>query len=442
MAITSVTTKTDFGKTVAYYNNNVIFQLAKYDVTNKIFETSIYNTKGVLTEIDTILYNSTGRLTTLVRYDVSHKVIDTSNYNYNSKNQVDTIFHYNANGIKVSTDYYVNNLWDHTTKEQLPAPITNGWSSIAGNSSIDVSKALSEIVSVQDVIPIDSFAFHLKTAHFEDAWGAGYTGKGIVIADLDSGIDLNNADLSSSVSSLSYNFVDSNTNVQDNNGHGTFTASEMIASNNGDSVIGGSYDAQLLVLKVANQYGCASSSNVMKAIYYAVDNGADIINLSMGSSLEQPMVKSAMDYARQHNVLISVSSGNTLSDKPQYPAIYATSNGNICAVGATFNLNGNEAFNAVSSKAGSNTAYNYVTATGTNVVGYDQLGAVTVMGGTSMAAPLVASEMAILKQALKSTSLYTTDTIDDAVMKLVTHDTHSIQLVGITPIAGCDNLIV
>jgi subtilisin family serine protease len=207
----------------------------------------------------------------------------------------------------------------------------------------------------------------------------------------------------------------------------------MIASRNGDSVTGAAYDAELMVLKAMDKNGSGTSQNVAKAIYYAVDHGADVINLSMNSSVDQPLIKTALDYAKAHDVLTAISSGNSLANTPNCPANYAMTNSNVCSVGATFDMNGSEVFNAVSSKAGTISSYNYVDAGGTNITGYDQSGKVVTMAGTSMAAPLVASEMAVIKQALESVNLYSMNQIDDMTMSIINNNTHNVQLVGIQP---------
>lgn len=304
------------------------------------------------------------------------------------------------------------------------------WNTTTGYGAIDVLNALSNALGkkLQDVSAPDSISYGLKTAHFDDAWAAGYTGKGQTIAVIDSGIDLNNKDLTAHLSKDSFNFVANNTNVQDDFGHGTFVASEIVAANNGDAITGAAYDAELMVLKATNNLGNATSANVAKAIYYAVDHGADIITVSLSSVLPQPLLKAAFDYAKSHDVLVAVSAGNTAANKPSYPAIYAATNNNVVSVGATSNILGKEYFSAISGKAGSVESYNYVVAVGVGDQGYDQNGNLTKMSGTSMAAPLVAAEMAILKQALEQTGAYVNNVIDDMVMNYVTHDTHSIQL--------------
>lgn len=445
MAVTSTTTKSATGTTITVFNNGIVNLVSQYDIKSKLQQTLAYDTKGNLTSITKYKYDASGKIIETDVYNSLNQLTGVNKFTYTSTNKIDTITHYGANDNITSIDYYVNGKFDHSSglsSSLSTTTIAGAWSNIAGCGAIDVLKALSDAThtAIKDVTAPD-INWALKAAHFDDAWSAGFTGKGIVIANIDTGIDLNNTDLNKHISKDSWNFISNTANVQDDNGHGTFTASEMIASNNGDSIIGGAYDAEIMVLKALNNLGNGTADNIAKAIYYAVDHGADIINLSLNSLVAQPLLKTAFAYAAQHDVLIAASSGNNLSNTPNYPAIYATTNTNVCSVGATFSLNGSEIFNAVSSKAGSNTAYNYVTAGGTNISGYNQAGAVTTMAGTSMAAPLVAAEMAILKQAIEGIGNVASNLIDDLVMKYVTHDTHVLQIVGVQAIAGVDHLM-
>lgn len=446
MAITSTTVKTTTGRVINIFNDGIIKQVSQYDTKSRLQQMLSYDTKGILSSTTKYQYDASGKIIETVVFNSTGKLTAVNKYKYTASNKLDTVVHYDANDKITSTDFYVDGKFDHSSGISSSLALTTdagAWNNIAGCSSIDVLKALSHATNtvIKDVTAPD-INWALKAAHFDDAWAAGYTGKGIVIAAIDTGIDLKNIDLNSRISKDSWNFVANNANVQDDNGHGTFIASEMIASNNSDSITGGAYDAEIMVLKALNSSGNGTADNIAKAIRYAVDHGADIINLSLSSVVAQPTIKTALQYAASHDVLVAAAAGNNLSNAPNYPAVYATTNKNVCAVGATFSMNGAEVFNAVSSKAGSNTAYNYVNAGGTAVTGYDKAGAVTTMSGTSMAAPLVAAEMAILKQAIESMGNVVNNLIDDMVMNYVTHDTHALQIVGIQPFTAVDQLMI
>ena len=138
---------------------------------------------------------------------------------------------------------------------------------------------------------------------------------------------------------------------------------------------------------------------------------------------------------------MSIISGNSGKISPDYPAIYAKTNDNVISVGATSSLvNKLDNFASYSNKAGTNIEYNYVVAPGSSVTGLGLNGNIVKMSGTSMAAPMVAAEMAILEQYLMGIGIYQKSDIDEMVMDYVIHGTDMVGLVGITPIP--DSLLV
>jgi subtilisin family serine protease len=110
---------------------------------------------------------------------------------------------------------------------------------------------------------------------------------------------------------IGWNFVDGNNNPWDRSGHGTHISGIIAAcTDNGLGITAVNADAVIMPLKVANFAGQARSSAVAAAIYYAVDNGARVINLSLGGELITELERTAARYAADNNVLIVVSAGN------------------------------------------------------------------------------------------------------------------------------------
>lgn len=110
---------------------------------------------------------------------------------------------------------------------------------------------------------------------------------------------------------IGWNFVNNDNNPWDLSGHGTHIGGVIAAcTNNGIGIAGISSQAQIMVLKVANFIGQARSASVASAIYYAVDQGARVINLSLGSELVTDLEIAAAQYAQQRDVLIIVAAGN------------------------------------------------------------------------------------------------------------------------------------
>lgn len=118
---------------------------------------------------------------------------------------------------------------------------------------------------------------------------------------------------------IGWNFVDDDNNPWDQAGHGTHVAGVIAAaSGNSLGIAGINRSAKIMPLKVLNFIGRGRSSGISEAIYYAVANGAQIINLSLGGAEISPFEQRAIDYAYAQNVLIVVASGNSGVDTANF----------------------------------------------------------------------------------------------------------------------------
>ena len=279
------------------------------------------------------------------------------------------------------------------------------WSSNSGWGQINVGQSLERVhanYSTVNLVDTSGAPIYLREMGFTAAWANGFTGKGVVIADIDTGFDFKNYVLTQGIdfSAYNWNFIDHNNNVQDDNGHGTMTASEMVADpHTGYGVYGAAFDAELMVLKVLDASGKGSVSNVCEAIYYAVDHGADVINMSLGQHYPNLQLLTAMKYAWSHDVVVVAAAGNNGGNSPSYPAAYGQTFSNVIAVGASENSHSGVDLASFSNHAGSTQPYNYVTANGVDLIGFGIDNTLWLWSGTSMAAPLVASQAAILQSA-------------------------------------------
>jgi subtilisin family serine protease len=295
--------------------------------------------------------------------------------------------------------------------EALMAPVvlnqsSTSWTVNSGFGQADVAKAFSAIL---DLTPLTSNSipsllnqWDLNAMHFQAAWSSGATGKGVVMAEIDTGIDLGNFALTQNLSAYDWNFVNNNANVQDDNGHGTAIASELIASGMGvaPTIVGAAASAQLMVLKALDANGNASDANVINAINYAVAHGANVINLSLGGINPDPAELIAITNAVNQGVIICMASGNVGATNPQYPAAYAENMNTAIAVGAsTLTSTGAAVMASFSNQAGSATSYNYVDAPGANILAYGLNGVLQTWSGSSFATPLVSAEAADLLSA-------------------------------------------
>ena len=138
--------------------------------------------------------------------------------------------------------------------------------------------------------------------------GAPCTGRGIIVGVVDTGVDISHPDLQGQISSASKSFDPLSSTVDDTDGHGTFIAGLIAArADNGIGIVGVAPDATILSLKEDLQ-----SDNVARAIRYAADHGAAVINLSLGGPFPDEVQRAAIDYATQvpFNAIVVASAGN------------------------------------------------------------------------------------------------------------------------------------
>lgn len=151
----------------------------------------------------------------------------------------------------------------------------------------------------------------------------------IIVAILDTGIDKDHEDLTGVVIA-EVNFTDSPT-LSDINGHGTHIAGIIAANNNNNKGIAGiASKVHLMNVKVADDTGQCEASNVALGITWAVDNGANVINISLELTEKSAALSEAVEYAWNKGALLIAAAGNNISNIPVYPAGY----GNVISVAA------------------------------------------------------------------------------------------------------------
>jgi subtilisin family serine protease len=193
-----------------------------------------------------------------------------------------------------------------------------------------------------------------------------------------------------------WDFVNNDNNPTDDHGHGTNVAGIAVASgNNSNGYAGVNWNSKIMVCKILDDNNSGFYSWWADAIYYAVDNGASVINLSAGGNGSSTLLENAINYAYNNNVVIVVSTGNQNS-VIQYPARYT----NAFAVGSTDSDDTRSAPFFWSSTSGSNFGpeLDFV-APGNYIYGLSYSSNTnfnTYWGGTSQAAPHVAGLVSLL----------------------------------------------
>jgi len=313
----------------------------------------------------------------------------------------------------------------------LDTPLAQ-WSTYSGYGVVNVASALSAVLGTT-IKQGASFTSSIEqwpitVSHFQDAWAAGATGKGVVVAVIDTGIDLSNSAVNHNISPLSWNFISNTANVQDDNGHGTAVASLINSRPTLDkakALNGGAYDAQLMVLKAMGADGQGTQKNLVAAINYAVEHGAQVINLSLGGSFNDASTLAALNNAAERGVIVCMAAGNTGASAPQFPAQFAKSMNTTIAVGAAAqNTDGSLIFANASNIAGSVTPYNYIDAPGSNILAYGLNGAIKNWSGTSFATPYVSAAAANL---ISTNTGLSAELIVNALVNT------SVSLVGVQP---------
>lgn len=254
------------------------------------------------------------------------------------------------------------------------------------------------------------------------AWSAGATGRGVTLAIVDSGIDLNNPEFAGRISSASADVAGSRT-VAAEDDHGTQIALIAAAARNDSGILGIAFDATIQVLRTDAPGTCAQSAgckftddSIAAGVNRAIDAGARVINLSIGGSNINATLRSAIARAASAGVVVVVSAGNNGdSTDPAVnrnePDPFASStasagNGNVIIAGS---VNDQGTISAFANKAGS-FANVYLNGLGENVCCVYENGRikittrdgqqfVTVVSGTSFSTPQIVGAVALLAQA-------------------------------------------
>jgi hypothetical protein len=243
------------------------------------------------------------------------------------------------------------------------------------------------------------------------AWAAGYTGKGVKVAVLDTGIDATHPDLEGKVAG-SANFTE-DPDVVDHYGHGTHVAS-IIAGTGAASA--GKYegvapDASLLIGKVLNNDGFGSDSQVIAGMEWAAAAGAKVVNLSLGDpaspadQTQDPAVQAVNELSATTHTLFVIAAGNSGGTSTISSPGLATSALTVAAVDDNDQL---ASFSGRGPVAADDTiAKPDIAAPGVDIVAARAAGThlgdnvddyYTQLSGTSMATPHVAGAAAILAQ--------------------------------------------
>lgn len=155
------------------------------------------------------------------------------------------------------------------------------------------------------------------------AWQNGYTGKGVLIAVLDTGCDLDHRDLKDRIED-SRDFTNSRTGVADVVGHGTHCAGSIAAAANGWGLKGVAFESKLLIGKVLGDNGGGTVDRIAEGIAWAVEKKAKVISMSLGGPGTDRFIPAALKLAEDAGVIVIAANGNDSGGPVSYPAAYET----------------------------------------------------------------------------------------------------------------------
>ena len=164
------------------------------------------------------------------------------------------------------------------------------------------------------------------------AWELGYTGKGVLVAIIDSGVNYNHVDLKdhlwdggSQYPHHGYNAINPGQSTLDNKGHGTHCAGTICGDGTSGLATGMAPDATLMCIKVSDPNVNATTEQIISAIEFAVDHGADIISMSLGwyaSADLSATFRTVFSNVLETGVVAAVAAGNSGNEQSSYPVPY------------------------------------------------------------------------------------------------------------------------
>lgn len=188
--------------------------------------------------------------------------------------------------------------------------------------------------------PLYPFQWHFDQVELERAWGST-DGGGAVVAVIDTGVAYADddagrlravRDLGGTGFVPGYDFVDDDDEPLDEHGHGTHVAGTVAqTTNNAYGVAGIAPGARIMPIRVLDRSGRGNTADIAESVRWAADNGADIINMSLGGPLPSRIMQDAVAYAHRKGVTVIAAAGNSGWSMPSYPAAYP----HVIAVGAT-----------------------------------------------------------------------------------------------------------
>ena len=247
---------------------------------------------------------------------------------------------------------------------------------VTEDQPVAVTKSQTEDWGVQTVLPYKRSTYK-------------YTGKGVKVAVIDTGVDKTHTDLKIA-GGVNVIGQAEQSNYADDNGHGTEVSGVIAAQNNSIGVAGVAPNVQLYAVKALGSDGVGYLSDIIAGIQWCINNNIDIINMSFSSPEGDPYLQKAIQLAYQKGILMVGAAGNDgdpNKDTVEYPAKYD----DVIAVGAV------DAYLKRASFSGAGSTLE-VTAPGVGILSTAKGNGYVKASGTSFSTPLVAGLLALYKE--------------------------------------------
>lgn len=282
-----------------------------------------------------------------------------------------------------------------------PLPLINAAVVLAGPASLKALEAQASVKRIDDDVevfalvrpgvqggkpkptpPPQTLPWGVDQVDAEKAWAAN-TGSAVKVGIVDTGIDLTHPDLLANIKG-GVNTINPSKSANDDNGHGTHVAGTAAAINNTIGVVGVGPEIHLYAIKVLNRNGSGFLSDVIEGLQWAIANGMQVINMSLGTSSDIQSFHDAVVAVRNAGIVQVAAAGNS-GGAVSFPAAYSE----VIAVSAT------DQTNTIASWSSRGPEVD-LAAPGVDIPSTYKGGTYATLSGTSMASPHAAGAAALV----------------------------------------------